>query len=122
MNTQTALLLSAVEACEAIDRVEAEAEKTVDSMQKLWDVRAQAEANFKRAYVGIMGSLADAAFRGDAFAKAWITQAFGDSKHDATGEEFGGYRVLPAREVVDARIEATPATNARATLRGLAAE
>ena len=122
MNTQIALLLSAVEACEAIDRVAEVAERSAGSMQELWDVHAKTESDFKKAYVGIRSNLADAAFGGDAFAKAWISQAFGERRHDADGEEFGGYHVMPSRELVNERIEATPAKNARAILRNLASE
>jgi hypothetical protein len=122
MDVQTALLLSAVETCAAIDRVEAEAEAKVVTLEDLWAVRDASLKNFRDGHLGIMARLADAAFRGDAFATAWITEAFGDHAHDQAGEEFGGYRTLPDRATIDARIAAVPANLARATLRSLAAQ
>lgn len=114
-------LLAAARA--AHHRLTAAAEAVVLSSRTLDEVhagRSAVNAQAKADYVAMMSTLADAAAGGCRFATAWLATAHGDQHFDPDGEEFGHYKTLPTREVLDARIAAVDPAHARIVIRKLA--
>lgn len=118
--SEDALLAAARTANDRLTIAEAAVGRSRLTLAELTAKRSTIAAQAKADYVAMMASLADAAAGGCSFAAAWLAKAHGDEQFDSDGEEFGYYKTLPAREVLDARVAAVDPAHARIVIRKLA--
>lgn len=112
MTTEEALYTAAADAYEAIN-----AEEAAASRVNLAAAREASSAAYQAAYRGLMANLVQAAYAGDAFAKGYVTEAFGDLQFDPEGEEYGHFRTLPADQAaVLAKVHAADQSHAKYAL------